>query len=188
MAIYTRKGDQGTTSLVSGERVSKCCDRVCAYGDVDELISVIGLLRASENELIKGGEYPQLVENREFLLHIQKRLMDLSAHLATNSVSLKLKPFDPQEIELLEREIDKMTELLPKQKYFVLPSSPTPSAICHVARTVCRRAERSAIQIAQKDDQDELAIRYLNRLSDYLFTLARKLCYDCGESEEFWIP
>ncbi len=172
MKIYTKTGDAGTTSLVGGTRVSKAHPRVMAYGDLDELISWLGLIRAEA-----GEELP--------LRRIQIHLMNVSAHLANDGRSQKLKPLDEGETEFLEHEIDRMTGLLPPLTAFVLPGGPRASAMAHIARTVCRRAERSAVQIEEKTPQDTIAIRYVNRLSDYLFTAARFLC---GGKDDFWLP
>jgi ATP:cob(I)alamin adenosyltransferase len=173
MKIYTKTGDAGTTSLVGGTRVSKAHPRVMAYGDLDELISYLGLLRCET----AGRDLP--------LRRIQIQLMNVSAHLANDGRSAKLKPLDEAETAFLESEIDRMTAALPPQTAFVLPGEPHASSLAHVARTVCRRAERSAVQIEGKTDQDTLAIRYVNRLSDYLFTLAR---YLCDGHDDNWLP
>ena len=172
MKIYTKTGDAGTTSLVGGTRVSKAHPRVMAYGDLDELISWLGLIRCEVD--------PELPLRR-----IQIHLMNVSAHLANDGRSFKLKPLDESETTFLENEIDRMTALLPPQTAFVLPGAPRAASMAHIARTVCRRAERSAVQIEEKTDQDNLAIRYVNRLSDYLFTLARFLC---DGRDDFWLP
>lgn len=172
MKIYTKTGDAGTTSLVDGTRVSKAHPRVMAYGDVDELISCLGLLRCE-------------VQTALPLRRIQIHLMNVSAHLANDGRSVKLKPLDEAETQFLEKEIDRMTAELPPQKAFVLPGQPRASSLAHVARTVCRRAERSAVLIEGKSEQDERAIRYINRLSDYLFTLAR---YFCAGHDDYWLP
>jgi len=111
--------------------------------------------------------------------------MNVSAHLANDGRSVKLQPLDEAETTFLEEEIDRMTAALPPQKAFVLPGAPRASSLAHVARTVCRRAERSAVQIDGKSEQDERAIRYINRLSDYLFTLAR---YLCAGHDDYWLP
>ena len=177
MKIYTKGGDKGKTSLVDGSRVSKCSVRVCAYGDVDELISYIALLRCGLSE-----------QHQALLRKIQENLMLGSAHLACSVPVDKLKNFDPSDIVVLEEEIDKLTSEIPPQTAFVLPARPTNAAHCHIARTICRRAERSSIAIEDKSDEDMLMIRYLNRLSDYLFTLARYQCYEEKVNEDFWIP
>lgn len=173
MKIYTKTGDAGTTSLVGGTRVSKAHPRVMTYGDLDELISLLGLLRSETAD----EELP--------LRRIQIHLMNVSAHLANDGRSAKLKPLDEAETAFLESEIDRMTALLPPQTAFILPGAPRVSSLAHVARTVCRRAERSAVQIEAKTEQDALAIRYVNRLSDYLFTLAR---YLSGGQDDNWLP
>lgn len=173
MKIYTKTGDSGTTSLVGGTRVSKAHPRVMAYGDLDELISWLGLIRCETS----GQDLP--------LRRIQIHLMNASAHLANDGKSFKLKPLDEGETAFLESEIDRMTAELPPQTAFVLPGEPRAASMAHIARTICRRAERSAVQIEPKTDQDVVAIRYVNRLSDYLFTLARYLCVG---KDDYWLP
>jgi len=179
MKIYTKTGDTGTTSLVGGDRVSKASARVNAYGDVDELISWLGVIRSDVN-ILPSGELP--------LRRIQIDLMNISAHFASPRENAKLKPLDESMVAFLEKAIDEITEWLPEQNFFILPGGPRNAAECHVARTVCRRAERSAVAIEERNGQDEIGIKYLNRLSDYLFCVARLLCV-CAESEEdIWIP
>lgn len=175
MKLYTKRGDDGTTSLVGGKRVSKAHQRVMTYGDMDELISWLGLLRSEVSEDFQ-------------IRRIQIFLMQASAHLASDHQVAKLKPLNEAEISFLESEIDRMTDAIPTQKAFVLPSSPSLSSKCHIARTVCRRAERMAIRIEDKSEQDLIAIKYINRLSDYLFILARYLCYHSGHEDDYWIP
>lgn len=176
MKIYTRTGDCGETSLVGGARVSKACHRVEAYGNVDELVSHIGLLRC------------RVPEEDADLRRIEAHLMNVSAHLACPGGSSRLKPLDSAEEEFLEERIDAMTSTLPPQNAFVLPGKPEESALCHIARTVCRRAERSSVAIGDLQEDDHAAIRYLNRLSDYLFTLSRLICVRSGCKEDFWMP
>lgn len=176
MKIYTKTGDNGTTSLVGGERVSKSHPRVEAYGDVDELISFLGLIISDTPEV------------EQSLRRIQISLMNVSAIFASTGEKSKLKPFDVSEISFLEKETDKMTEKMPAQTAFILPGSPRSSALCHVARCVCRRAERHAVAVADRSSEDSVAIQYLNRLSDYLFTLARFLCHESGGTDFNWIP
>lgn len=175
MAIYTKIGDKGTTSLVGGTRVSKDHPRVNAYGNVDELISYLGILRSESSINLS-------------IRHIQEQLMLIAAHFAADRDVARLKPLDADEIVSLEREIDRMTALMPEQKTFVLPAAPRISAECHIARTICRRCERSAVAIEDKSVEDENGMRYINRLSDYLFTLARYLCKVYGVDEDKWIP
>lgn len=175
MKIYTKTGDSGTTSLVGGTRVSKAHPRVMAYGDADELISYLGLFRGD-------------CETDGPIRRIQLHLMEISAHFAADRQIAKLKPLDESEVEFLESEIDRMTALLPPQTTFLIPSAPRASAECHIARTICRRCERSTALIENKSEEDIKGIRYINRLSDYLFTLARYLCATSGEEEDKWVP
>jgi cob(I)alamin adenosyltransferase len=175
MGIYTKTGDKGTTSLADGTRVSKASARVMAYGDIDELISHLGILRSKVSDDIP-------------LRRIQVNLMNVSAHLATEKFCPKLKALDDAEVAFLEAEIDRMTAALPPQKTFLLPAGPFEAAECHVARTVCRRCERSVIAIGELRDVDRQAQIYLNRLSDYLFTLARHLCVSASCEEDKWLP
>jgi cob(I)alamin adenosyltransferase len=175
MKIYTKTGDSGSTSLCGGTRVAKNHPRVEAYGDVDELISYIGLLRC------------ELVQDDALLRRIQECLMLGSAHLSSDG-RRQLKNFDPCEIEYLEELIDQMTAQMPPQTAFVLPAAPRTASLCHVIRTVCRRAERSSIGIEDKNEEISLTIKYLNRLSDFFFTLARYQCFKNNISEDFWLP
>ena len=185
MKIYTKGGDKGTTSLVGGKRVPKNHPRVEAYGDLDELISFIGIIISDVD----------IVAVKENLKRIQENLMLVSAHFASDGSSKSLKEVNVEEITFLENEIDTMTAAMPPQTAFVLPGAPRVSSECHVARTICRRAERHAIAIGtggegntQVSEQVEIGMRYLNRLSDYLFTLARYLCNVSEEKEVFWLP
>jgi len=176
MKVYTKTGDKGKTSLVGGTRVSKDDVRVNAYGNVDELISFIALIRAEAY----GSPY------HENLRTIQSNLMLVAAHLAADQVGAqKLKPFDSTQIEFLEKEIDKMSKELPEQNAFILPDRPRAAAECHVARTICRRAERSSIAI-MNDKRLEYPVKYLNRLSDYLYVYARYLAMINGIPDDFW--
>lgn len=175
MAIYTKKGDSGETSLVGGERVSKASVRVNAYGDIDELISWLGLIRS------------QVADYDLQLRDIQAVLMAGSAHVASQGETLKLAPFDNSKTTQLELLIDEMTAQIPKQCAFILPSGPTNAAMCQIARTICRRAERSTIAIGDMREDVQNVIRYLNRLSDYLFTLGRFSCYKENVKEDFWL-
>lgn len=185
MKIYTKGGDKGTTSLVGGKRVPKNHPRVEAYGDLDELISFIGIIISdTENTRVKGD-----------LRRIQEDLMLISAHFASDGSSKTLKEVQEDAVIFMENEIDRMTALLPPQTAFILPGAPRVSSECHVARTICRRAERHALAIGtggegntHTSEQVEVGMRYLNRLSDYLFTLARFLCIENKEKEEFWLP
>lgn len=175
MAIYTRKGDLGETSLVGGQRVSKASARVNAYGDMDELISWLGYIRSV------AKEYDSDLRN------IQCVLMSGSAHVASEGECVKLAPFDLSQVQLLEDKIDKMTSEMPKQIAFILPAGPQSASMCHIARTVCRRAERSVIALEDEREDVRNVIKYLNRLSDYLFTLGRYSCYKENVQEDFWL-
>ncbi len=176
MNIYTKTGDKGRTSLVGGARVSKDDPRVNAYGTVDELISHIALLRADAY----GAPYS------ENLRRIQSNLMLVAAHLASDDFgATRLKPFDLGEIEFLEHQIDDMTSKLPEQTAFILPERPRVAAECHIARSICRRAERSSISL-MTEPRIEVSVKYLNRLSDYLFIYARYLAMIDGIPDDFW--
>ena len=185
MKVYTKTGDKGTTSLVGGKRVSKNHPRVEAYGDVDELISYLGVVIS---DLTTEHEQTMLKE-------IQIKLMLISAHFASDGSYKNLEAVKEEDILILEREIDIMTDKLPPLKAFVLPGVPRVASECHVARTICRRSERSALSIGDGSEANSeltesaiLGIKYINRLSDYLFTLARYICVESGEEESFWIP
>lgn len=187
MKIYTKTGDSGTTSLFGGTRVPKDHIRIESYGTVDELNSHIGLIRDQE----VGVHY------KDILIEIQDRLFTVGAILATppekevlKSGELRLKKLGiiESDIELLENEIDQMEELLPPMTHFVLPGGHTTVSYCHIARCVCRRAERLAVHLNHNEPINEFTITYLNRLSDYLFVLARKLSNDLNAEEVKWIP
>ncbi|OWP83014.1 ATP:cob(I)alamin adenosyltransferase [Flavobacterium davisii] len=187
MKVYTKTGDKGTTALFGGTRVPKHHIRIESYGTVDELNSYIGLIRDQEmNPLYKA-----------VLIEIQDRLFTLGAILATPPEKEVLKNGQKRlqnlgltetDIEYLENEIDKMETDLPTMTHFVLPGGHTTVSYCHIARCVCRRAERLATQLHEEEPTDELVLKYLNRLSDYLFVLARKLSQDLNANEVPWIP
>lgn len=180
MKIYTKTGDSGTTSLLGGARVSKAHIRIETYGTVDELNSYLGLLRDQEVNGIR----------KDFLKEIQDRLFTLGAELATESGKDKVvKPsLFETDIEALEEAMDDMDRSLEPLKNFILPGGHQSVSFAHLARCVCRRAER--ITIALNDDQpvDGLTIKYLNRLSDYLFVLGRKMAAELGVEEVKWQP
>ena len=164
MKLYTKTGDEGTTSLVGGQRVSKCCSRVCAYGDVDELISYLGVIRSHA----EGKAFC------EDLFQIQQHLFEVSSYLACEGECSWLKPLGIEsKLAFLEEKIDCLTQLLPKKFSFIIPGPPALSAELHVARTICRRCERNAVAIEPKNASDTDCTKYLNRLSDYLFALAQ---------------
>ena len=181
--IYTRTGDDGSTGLVDGSRLSKSALRVRAYGDVDETNAVIGLVRLH-------------LENRPLddrLSRIQNDLFDLGADLATPlpkkgeaDSEYALRIVESQTTRL-EKELDNLNEDLEPLKSFVLPGGTPPAAYLHQARTVCRRAERVCVALAEVDDVNPHAIQYLNRLSDYLFVAAR-WTNDQGRADVKWVP
>ena len=182
MKIYTKTGDQGTTSLAYGGRVSKIHPRVETYGDIDELISHLGLIRSL------CLERPETASCAAPLRQIESDLMLVSAHFASEGSSPHIRLIDSGMLTPLELQMDEMTGKMPLQIAFVLPSGPPLAAHCHIARTICRRAERSALKIKERDEMDLIGTQYLNRLSDYLFTMARYLCFLMGVQEDFWIP
>ncbi|MES2864370.1 MAG: cob(I)yrinic acid a,c-diamide adenosyltransferase [Bacteroidota bacterium] len=187
MKVYTKTGDKGTTALFGGTRVPKDHIRIESYGTVDELNSYIGLIRDQDfNQHYK-----------DILIEIQDRLFTVGAILATPPEKEVLKNGEKRlqnlgilesDIELLEKEIDTMEEELPQMTHFVLPGGHTTVSYCHVARCVCRRAERLAVHLSHNEPVADIAIKYLNRLSDYLFVLARKLSHDLNADEVKWIP
>jgi len=180
MKIYTKTGDKGYTSLIGGTRVPKHHLRIEAYGTVDELNSYIGLVRDQE---ITGYD-------KEILKQIQDRLFTIGASLAADPERSKMviPDLNAEDIELLEREMDKMNEQLPPLRHFILPGGDNTISFCHIARCVCRRAERLSVHLAEESKVDENVNIYLNRLSDYLFTLARKVARDRNVTENEWIP
>lgn len=181
MPIYTRTGDQGTTSLVGGERVSKDDPRVAAYGSVDEANSFLGLARSL---------LPETLEELDALLSaIQHTLFELGADLATlpgSQAERYVRRIEPDDVTELEAAIDRLEAELPALRYFVLPSGTSAAAAIHVARAVVRRAEREAVAASKSAEVNPEAIRYLNRLSDLLFVLARTVNRAMGVEETRW--
>lgn len=180
LKIYTKTGDKGQTSLIGGTRVPKHHIRIETYGTVDELNSYIGLVRDQEID----------AHSKAMLIEIQDRLFTIGSSLASDPEKSKMKIPDLKEsdVELLEKEIDQMNESLPEMKSFVLPGGHTTVSYCHLARCVCRRAERLAIHLSEESFVADLVIKYLNRLSDYLFVLSRKLTQDLNAPEIPWKP
>ncbi|WP_443943526.1 cob(I)yrinic acid a,c-diamide adenosyltransferase [Pedobacter sp. AW1-32] len=180
MKIYTKTGDKGQTSLIGGTRVPKYHLRIEAYGTVDELNSHIGLIMCQ----------PIDPHHQKLLKEIQDRLFTVGADLAADPEKSRMKIPDlhDSDITLLESEMDVMNELLPPLKHFVLPGGNNAVAYCHIARCVCRRAERLTVELAENSVVNERITIYLNRLSDYLFVLARKLTMDFNVEENIWIP
>ena len=180
MKIYTKTGDEGTTSLFGGKRVSKSDLRIDAYGTVDELNSYIGLLRDQEVNQ----------KRKTVLVEIQDRLFTIGSILATEpgNTKVKIPALVESDITFLEKHIDEMDLQLPPMKSFVLPGGHVSVSFGHVARTVCRRTERLVITLDQQEKIDELVIKYLNRLSDYLFVLCRMMTQELGAEETPWKP
>lgn len=180
MKIYTKTGDKGTTALFGGKRVSKADLRIDTYGTVDELNSYMGLVRDQEVN----------AHRKSILTEIQDRLFTIGSILATEPGNTKVKvpALSESDVTFLENEIDAMEEKLPPMKSFVLPGGHPSVSFCHVARTVCRRAERLVIALNAQEKTDELIIKYLNRLSDYLFVLSRKMTAELKAEETPWKP
>ena len=180
MKIYTKTGDQGTTALFGGKRVSKADLRIDSYGTVDELNAYIGMLRDLDVNR----------ERKDFLVEIQDRLFTIGSILAAEPGNSKVKTpaLWEENIQSLEDEIDNMETELPPMRVFVLPGGHTSVSFGHIARTVCRRAERLVVALDQQEKVNILAIKYLNRLSDYLFVLCRKMAKELGVEETPWKP
>jgi cob(I)alamin adenosyltransferase len=179
MKIYTLTGDDGTTSLSGGRRVPKYSLRVEAYGSVDELIAWVGLLR----------DHKENNKRKELLIYIQSQLMMCAAALAwdsKNSVSRKILP-DPDCISVIEKEIDLMEETLSPLNNFILPGGNLLISYCHIARCVCRRAERAVIRLSKTEESPEIVTKFLNRLSDFLFVLSRKNALELDIEEIKWV-
>ncbi len=180
MKIYTKTGDSGKTSLVCGTRVNKYDDRIEAYGTVDELISWMGLLR--DQKIAPGIA--------ELLLKVQDRLMICASILATDCEDCKVRvpSMKDEYITDLEHAIDRMEEELDPLNSFILTGGHPVVSYCHIARNVCRRAERRVLKLSADYPVDSIIVRYLNRLSDYLFVLSRKLGKDFAIVEIPWKP
>jgi cob(I)alamin adenosyltransferase len=180
MKIYTKTGDKGQTSLIGGTRVPKYHVRIESYGTVDELNSYVGLIMCQDIDN----------HHQQILKEIQDRLFTIGSSLASDPERSKMKIPDllESDITLLEKEMDTMNEVLPELKHFILPGGNTVVSYCHLARCVCRRAERLTVQLASESFVDNNITIYLNRLSDYLFVLARKLSADSKTAENIWIP
>ena len=178
MKIYTLTGDDGSTSLSGGRRIPKHSIRIEAYGSVDELIAWFGLLR----------DHKENLKRRELLIYIQSQLMKCAAALAydcENINSVKLLP-DTDCISVIEKEIDMMEETLPPLKNFILPGGNILVSYCHIARCVCRRAERAVLRLNEAEESPEIVNKFLNRLSDFLFVLSRKLSLELDIEEIKW--
>lgn len=187
MKIYTKTGDNATTALFGGTRVEKHHIRIESYGTIDELNSWLGLVRDQEID----------PHSKKILSIVQDKLFTVGAILATDPEKAILKngkerlnipKIDENDIELLEKEMDQMDAELPQMTHFILPGGHTTVSYCHIARTVCRRAERLASHLNATETVDKQVLKYINRLSDYLFVLARKLSLDLKAEEIKWIP
>ena len=177
--VYTKTGDEGMTSLVGGVKVKKTNARIEAYGTVDELSSQLGLLAS----FMKDGP------DKNLIYRIQRNLFTLSSYLATDKTKTQLAPsytLDAGEVTVLEHEMDTIVAGIPQQTAFILPGGSHEAALAHVCRTVCRRAERRIFFLAESTDIDPEVLQYVNRLSDYLFVLARKLNFVDGVREKTW--
>lgn len=179
MKIYTKTGDKGQTSLIGGTRVPKNSVRLEAYGTIDELNSYLGLIRS----------FPVAPELNGQLVVIQKILFSVSGNLATDTSVKEVRSglaVTEEDVAFLEKAMDRMDETLSPMTHFILPGGDQASSFAHIARTVCRRAERRVLDVAERYAVDEHVIRYINRLSDYLFVLARKIAFDAGTKELKW--
>jgi cob(I)alamin adenosyltransferase len=179
MKIYTKTGDRGDTSLYGGKRISKADLKIDTYGTVDELNSHIGLVK----DVCDNNQ-------NETLALVQEQLFTIGAILATpeGKVNTFFQEIELKDIEHFEKQIDEMNESLPELNAFIMPGGHVHISYCHIARTVCRRAERLSVALSKAEVVNELIIIYLNRLSDYLFVLARKLAKDLDVEERKWLP
>ena len=178
MKIYTKKGDKGKTQLLGGSMVDKNHIKLECYGTIDELNSFIGNIYDQEISTF----------HKENLLKIQNQLFNLGSRIAFDEKKYKIKlpNVTEENIELMEKEIDKMDESLPMLKNFILPSGLPTVSKCHIARTICRRAERNLVSLGKEEKIDPLHLKYLNRLSDYLFVLARFILMENGTPAIEW--
>jgi cob(I)alamin adenosyltransferase len=180
MKIYTKTGDTGTTSLFGGKRVSKADLRIDAYGTVDELNSWMGLLRDQKVNTAR----------KNILLEIQDRLFTIGSMLATEpgNTKVKIPALTEHDVVLLEEEIDRMEAVLPALRSFILPGGNESVSYGHISRTVCRRAERLVTALLASEVVNGMVIKYINRLSDYLFVLTRLMGHELGVEETAWKP
>ena len=179
MKIYSLTGDDGSTSLAGGKRVKKHSLRIESYGSIDELIAWIGLLR----------DHKENAQRRDILIYIQTQLMLCANNLASDYENSKAKIILPEQdcLSVLENEIDKMEETLPPLQNFILPGGATLISYCHIARCVCRRAERAVVRLNESEKTPAIVIKFLNRLSNYLFVLSRKIASDLDVEQIKWI-
>ncbi len=177
--VYTKTGDKGTTSLVGGARVPKTHIRLEAYGTVDELNSNLGFLVTFLSD----------EQDKQFLQQVQDKLFVVGSYLATDREKTRLNEagiITPEQVQVMEREIDRLDDMLPPLSAFVLPGGSRGAAVCHICRTVCRRAERRILALAEQTVVSTELLAYINRLSDYLFVLSRKMNQDEKKQEIFW--
>lgn len=180
MKIYTKTGDKGTTALIGGKRVPKNHIRIEAYGTTDELICFLAALR--DKEINKG--------HKDFILMVQEELMIVSTLLAADCDDCldSLPKLYTKSIVKLEKEIDKLETDLPPLLSFIIPGGHEAVSTCHIARTVCRRTERTVLTLSEEDEVPEVVLKYFNRLSDYLFVLARAIAKELKVDEIIWKP
>ncbi len=178
MKIYTKTGDRGETSVIGGRRLPKYHPRIEAYGSVDELIAWIGVLRSADQNCVSHEE----------LITIQSALMTCCSVIATDPSAEEPVNITAADTALLEHSIDAMEARLPVLNSFILPGGHPHAANCNIARCVCRRAERTLLRLDKEEKVNQEIIKYLNRLSDYLFVLTRCLSYDAGIEEVKWLP
>ncbi|MEM0998512.1 MAG: cob(I)yrinic acid a,c-diamide adenosyltransferase [Bacteroidota bacterium] len=180
MKVYTKKGDGGQTSLIGGTRVPKHHLRIDAYGTVDELNSTLGRL----------GDFAAVGEHLPFLREIQDRLFTMGSQLAADPEKnrMELPSLRASDVEKLEKGIDQMEEGLEPLRNFILPGGHPANSTAHVARCICRRAERLVVNLSERTAVDPLALQYLNRLSDWLFVFAREMSRATGSTEIVWRP
>ena len=178
MKIYTKKGDDGTTALLGGTRVLKYDLRIEAYGTLDELNAHLGLI----------GDQTEALEYKAILRSIQEKLFVIGSMLATDPEknTVKIPIIEAGDVELLEKAIDHMNESLPELKHFILPGGHPVNSMAHIARCICRRAERRVVELNVKAAVDPLVIQYLNRLSDWLFILSRSISHKTRSAEVLW--
>ena len=184
--VYTKTGDRGTTRLVGGQEVPKTDPRIVAYGTVDELNATLGLARAA----LATPRGPEATRLQAFLGDVQQRLFDLGAELAClpDDLTDRMPLVGPDHAEALEHEMDTLNESLSPLDSFVLPGGGWAAATLHLARTVCRRAEREVLALHSEAPVREAVLVYLNRLSDYLFVASRSAARASGEKEVLWVP
>ena len=178
MKIYTKTGDKGETSVIGGVRLPKHHPRIEAYGTLDELIALIGMLRSFDQSCVPRNE----------LVEIQSVLMSCCTVIATHPSAKVPEGIYIEDTGSLESSIDRMEAKLPKLQSFILPGGNQPAATANLARTVCRRAERAILRLNEAEQTDPDVVKYLNRLSDYLFVLSRCLVYEIGTEEVKWMP